>query len=230
MSKKLHIIWIGLIIIAVCSSIVFAGVKEDIYSKLKCCDCSQDFVSCNCLHAKEMKTYIDALLDVELTEEQILEKISQKYGLDAIIDLKTRTKIKKQLAEKAGKKRPQILIEPMSKNVGDVSKSRGNLELTIKVKNLGKEVLKITNLKTSCACTTVKLITEKDQSASFGTQGVPSGWEAEIISNEEARLVIQLDLNHEHVHLGRMVRIVEVTSNDPIYPVKKVKFEAKIVE
>lgn len=230
MSKKLRIIGMGLIIITLCGSIVFAGVKENIYSKLKCCDCSQDFVSCNCSHAKEMKAYIDALLDVELSEEQILRKISQKYGLDAIIDSKTRAKIKKQLAEKAGKNRPQISIEPLSKNIGKVSKSKGSVEVVVKIKNLGEETLKITNLKTSCACTTVKLITEKDQSASFGTKGAPSGWGADVVSNEEARLVIQLNLQHQHVHLGPMVRTVEITSNDPIYPVKKVKFEAEIVK
>lgn len=212
------------------STIAFAGTKEDIYSKLKCCNCKKLFASCSCEHAKEMKAYIDALLEVELKEEEILMKIAKKFGLDKIIDSRSREVVEKKLIAEAGENRPEISIEPPSRNLGEVSKASGKLRFKVKVKNKGKGELKITDLKPSCPCTTIKLKKKKYMSPVFGTEGAKPGWEVSIKPEEVGELIIVVDLNHTSIHLGKMLRTVEVKSNDPLRPSITIEFEAQVVK
>lgn len=223
-------VFIVMLLIVFLNLTAFAGVKEDIYSKLKCCNCGKSFAPCVCAHAKEIKAYIDALLEVGLEKEEIFIKIAKKYSLDNITDKALRKEIEEKLISKAGKNRPQISIDPLSYNLGRVSKSKGKLKLNIKVQNTGKDVLKITDLKTTCACTTVQLKINKYTSPSFSTEGAESGWEASIGPEEKGELLIVTDLTHEHVHLGPMVRTVEIRSNDPVRSLIKIEFEAEIVK
>ena len=229
MSRKIKV-FIIMLLIAFLNVSAFAGVKEDIYLKLKCCDCGKSFAPCVCTHAKEIKAYIDALLEVGLEKEEIFIKIAKKYSLDKINDKILRKEIEEKLISDAGEDRPQIFIEPLSYNLGKVSKSKGKLELRVKVQNKGKDVLKITDLKTSCVCTTVQLKKKKYMSPVFSTEGAESGWEISIAPEEKGELSIITDLAHEHVHLGTMVRTVEIKSNDPVRSLIKVEFEAEIVK
>ena len=229
MTRKIKIITLTLLVVF-CSTVVFAGMKEDIYSKLKCCNCGKAFAPCSCAHAKEIKVYIDAFMEVGLSEEEILEKIARKYTLDTIIDPKARKFVEKKLIAEAGENRPQIFINPLSYDLGKVSKGKGELQLKVKVQNKGKDVLKITGLKTTCACTTVKLKIKKYTSPVFSTKGAESGWETSIAPEEKGELIIVTDLDHAHVHLGQMVRTVEIRSNDPVRSLIKVDFEAEIIE
>lgn len=227
---KNAICFIIVLLVVAIGTAAFADTRQDIYSKLQCCKCGKQFAPCSCVHAKEIKAYIDALLEMDLNENQILLKIAKKYSLDTIIDRGSRKAVEKKLLAEAGESRPQIFIKPLSYNLGKVKKSRGKLELKVKLRNKGNEVLKITNLKTTCACTTVKLIKTEYTSQFFGTKGVELGWEVDIEPKEEGEIIIVTDLNHAHVHLGHMVRTVEIRSNDPIYPLLNVEFEAEIVE
>ena len=129
---------------------VFADVKEDIYPKLKCCNCGKSLGPCSCAHANEIKAYIDALIEVGLNEEEILEKIANKYTLDTIVDDNAREMVKKRLLAQAGENRPEIVINPLSYNLGTVNKSKGKIELKVKIQNKGKDALKIKDIKTSC--------------------------------------------------------------------------------
>jgi len=208
----------------------FADTKSDIYSKLKCCNCGKAFTPCSCADAKEIKAYIDALLEVGLNEEEIFMKIAKKYSLDKINDKALRKEIEEKLISESGEGRPQILVEPLSYDLGKVSKGRGKLELKVKVQNKGKQPLKITNLKTTCACTTAKLKIEQHTSPAFSTEGVKPEWEASIAPGEEGELIIVTDLNHAHVHLGPMMRTVEIRSNDPVWSLINVDFKAEIVQ
>lgn len=211
-------------------NLAFADIKTDIYSKLKCCPCPKEFITCSCPQAGKMKAYIEALLEMGLNEEEILVKVAEEYSLDVIIDEEMRDKIEKKLIERAGDKRPEIFIQPLSYNLGKVSKNKGELELKVKVQNKGNEVLKITDLKTSCACTTVRLKTENFETPAFGVKEVKSEREANLAPQEEGELIIVTDLNHPHVHLGQMLRIIDIKSNDPVYSLVKVEIEAEIVE
>ncbi|NQT28030.1 MAG: DUF1573 domain-containing protein [Candidatus Omnitrophica bacterium] len=228
MIKAVKIIIILLVVFF--NTIAFAGTKEDVYSKLKCCNCDKQFTPCFCEHAKEMKAYIDAFLEVGLSEEEILIKIARKFGLDTIIDSGSREAVEKKLITEAGENRPQIFIEPLSYNLGEVSKASRELRFEVKLKNKGKEELKITNLKPSCPCTTIKLKKNEYLSPAFGTEGAKPGWEVSIKSEEAGELIIITDLNHASIHLGKMLRMVEVRSNDPLRPLIKIEFQAQVVE
>ncbi|MCF7908076.1 MAG: DUF1573 domain-containing protein [Candidatus Omnitrophica bacterium] len=231
MSKKLKVI-VFVLLVAFFSSTVFAGAKEDIYSKLECCKCGKSFISCTCAHAKEMKAYIDAFLEAGLGEEEIMLKIAKKYSLDSIIDFKTKKVVEKKLIEEAGAKRPEIFIKPLAYDLGKVSKSKGKLELAVKVKNKGNTALTINELKTSCGCTTVRLKTKKSESPAFSMnmENLKSSWKADLAPAEEGKLIIVTDLDHPHVKLGHMARSVTIKSNDPVYSTINVEFEVEIVE
>lgn len=223
-------IFILIFIFILFTNYTFADVKTDIYSKIKCLCCEKDLKTCVCPHSKEIKAYIEALLDMELNEEGVFIKVAKEYSLDAIIDEKMRGKIEKKLIEEAGDKRPEIFIKPLSYNFGKVSKSKGKLELVVELQNKGNEALTISNLKTSCDCTTVKLKTKDGISPAFGMKDVESDWKVDLDPREKGELIITTDLNHPHVKLGHMLRIIEIKSNDPVHSLIKVEFEAEIVE
>jgi hypothetical protein len=216
------------------TGIALADVKTDIYSKLKCCLCKNSFEACSCPKAKEMKAYIEAFLDMGLSEEDILVKVAKKYSLDNINDKVTRDKITDKIIKEVGENRPEIFIVPRTYDFGKVSKSgKGNnsrLELLVKLQNKGSQPLVINNLKTSCACTTVRLRTADSVSPAFATKGAQEGWSVELAAGETAQLEIVTDLSHPHIKLGSMLRIVEISSNDPVYPQVRIETVAEIVE
>jgi hypothetical protein len=146
------------------------------------------------------------------------------------VDKETKREIEKEIVAKVGENRPQIFISPKYYNFGKISKSKKKLELVVKLENRGNEVLTINNLKTSCACTTVKFRTDKYESRDIGIRGVVPEWKVSLAPQEKAELIIVTDLNHPHIKMGRILRIVEIKSNDPINPIMKVEFEAEIVK
>jgi len=210
--------------------IVLADIETDIYTKIKCLCCKKDLKTCVCPHSEGIKAYIEALLDVGLNEEGVLIKVAKKYSLGAIINEETKEEIERKLIEEVGLNRPKIFIQPLSYNLGKVSKNEGKLELKVPVQNKGNEVLKITDLKTTCECTTVKLKTKQFESPAFGIKGATSEWEASLAPQEKGELIIVTDLNHPHVHLGHMLRVIDIKSNDPVHSLIKVEFEAEIME
>lgn len=212
------------------TTITFAGDKTQIYSKLDCSCCSKTIQDCNCPMSKEMKAYVDGLLDAGLNEEETFLKIAKKYSLEIINDKGLRNKIEKKLIQQAGSKRPQIFIKPLSYNLGKVNKSKENLKLFVRLKNKGNEILTINNLKTSCACTTVKLKTKQGMSPSFSMEDKEVGWKINLAPGEEGKLIITTDLNHPHVKVGHLLRTVQIESNDPVHPVTTIEFEAEIVK
>ncbi|MCK5491767.1 MAG: DUF1573 domain-containing protein [Candidatus Omnitrophica bacterium] len=218
-----------LVVILICGP-VFADSKEDIYSKLKCCNCGEGFTPCNCQHSKEMKIYIETLMDEGFDEEKILTKIAKKFTLDAIIDVESKERIKAILIEEAGENRPEIFIESLSKDLGKISKSKNILEFKVVVVNKGKEILKIINLKTSCPCGKIKLKVKGYESPVFGTKGAESGWETRILPKEKGEIIIITDLNHESIRLGDFFRTAEIISNDPIDSSLTIIYRGEIVE
>lgn len=229
MFRKRKIIFLILLILFFSVS-VFADVKDEVYLKLKCCDCGKDFTTCVCPHAKEIKAYIDGLIEVGVNKEDIFMKIVKKFSLDKINDEKLRKEIEAKLMSEAGDNRPQIFIEPLNYDLGEISKGLGELVLKVKLKNKGKAPLKIKNLKVSCVCVTVQLKKGKYLSPAFGVKGAEASWEATIEPKKKAELIIVTDLNHKSIHLGPMGRTITVESNDPIQPSIKISFKAEIIK
>ena len=226
--KMISLVVVMLVVVSV--STAFADLKEDVYSELKCCDCGKPFTPCSCAHATEIKAYLDGLLEAGFNKEQVLTKTARRFSLEVIKDPALKKTIEQKLEAQAGKDRPKIFIRPLHSDLGKVSKRKGVLELKVKLQNKGKSPLKITNLKTTCDCTTVRLKTKSHTSSAFSTEGTKAGWQADLAPGEKATLIIVTDLSHAHLNLGHMVRTVEVRSNDPVHSLRKVEFEAEIVE
>ena len=209
---------------------VLSQEEKEIYAKVRCCPCGKSFTECMCQHAKEMKPYIKELLAKGMSKEGVLLQLAKKYSLDVIIDEKTKKNVEKMLIQEAGGSRPQIFIQPLSYDLGKIKKSKGKFIFKVKLQNKGNAPLEINKLKASCVCVTVKLKNKDIESSSFGSEGSPLGWKTVVSAGETAELIIVLDLAHPSVHIGKLIRSVEVRSNDPVRSLVKIELEAEIIK
>lgn len=205
-------------------------LKSEIYSKIKCCACQVPFDKCICAEAKEMKAYIDALLESGLNKEDIFYKVAKKFSLSTILDEQIKQNVKERLINEAGEKRPEIVLDAASFDFGKVTKKQGKISKVFKLTNKGNLPLIIKNLKTSCPCAGVSLRTDKVKSPYFGIEGSPKDWLVEIAPSQNAGLELMVDLASGHVKIGKLIREATITTNDPIYPEVTVSIEAEVNE
>ncbi|MDD5512515.1 MAG: DUF1573 domain-containing protein [Candidatus Omnitrophica bacterium] len=202
--------------------------RPEIYSGLKCCTCRESFDKCDCKEAKEIKAYVDALLESGISKEEIFYKVAKKFSLNTILDPRAKADTEKRLIKDAGKKRPQINAEPSYFDFGKVSKKQGTARKTFRLQNQGNSVLVINNVRVSCGCISASLKTEKNKSPYFSVSGAPLGWQESIAPENFAELEVVLDLNDESMGTGKQIRDVFVSSNDPLYPQIAVRVEIEI--
>lgn len=223
------------ILIWLLSQITFAqnidDLRLEIYSKLRDRRCTtMTLAECNCPDAKEMKAYIDALIETGVGKEEIFYKVARKFSPNTILDKQIKAQVEERLIKEAGGKIPQIILEPDSFDFGQLSKKQGKVQKNFKLYNKGTAKLIITNIKVSCACTTVSLAVGENKSPYFGTQGAPAGWQAVIEPGESGELEVAVDLSHTSVALGKLVRDINIISNDILNPESTVRIEAEIGE
>ena len=204
------------------------AVKSDIYSKLKCCSCKESFQKCTCPEVKEMKAYIAALLESEVSRDDIFYKIAKKFSLNTVIDLKIRQDLESRLIKEAGDKYPKIVLTSDFFDFGQVTKKQGKLSKKFNLTNRGNATLIIKNIKTSCLCASVSLKANKNKSQYFGTAGAPGDWQVEISPGESGILELSIDLASPYVKAGKMTRDASIISNDIIYPDVSVRVEAEV--
>ncbi len=217
------------------SSILFAqdisALKADIYPKIGCIVCKNMTIDkCNCPQSREMKAYIDALLETGVPREEIFYKVAKKFSLKAITDRQIQAVIEKRLIEEAGQNRAQIILEPTSFDFGQVSVAQEKVIKAFKIHNRGTADLLISNIKAHCGCTTASLEVDKAKSPYFGTEGSPAGWQAAIAAGKSADLEVVLDLKHRSITKGKLSRDISIFSNDLLYPEVKVSVEAEIID
>jgi hypothetical protein len=205
-------------------------MKSEVHSKLKCCECQVSFDKCTCPEAKEMKTYIDALLDTGVTKEDIFYKVAKKFSLNTIMDPQIKQEAERRLIKGAGEKRPQIILDSISFDFGKKSKKAGKISQIFKFSNKGGSLLVITNIKTSCPCAAVSLKVNKKKTPYFGTEGSPKDWRIEVKPGGMGEIELMVDLASQHVKPGKLIREASIFSNDPVYPELKVKVEAEVNE
>ena len=233
-NKILQII-LFVICIAFFSTILFAqdisALKADIYPKIGCITCKNMTIDkCNCPQSREMKAYIEALLETGVPREEIFYKVAKKFSLKAIMDRQIQAVIEKRLIEEAGQSRAQIILEPTSFEFGQLSLTQEKVTKVFKIYNRGIADLIITNIKAHCGCTTASLKVDKEKSPYFGTEGVPAGWQATITAGKSADLEVVLDLKHRSIAKGKLFREISIYSNDPLYPETKISIEAEIID
>jgi len=231
-SHKVYLVILSSLCLAFVSQITFAqnneGLKSEVYSKLKCCVCPESFDKCSCPEAKEMKAYIDALLENGVGKEEILYKVAKKFSLKTIIDEQVKQEIEKRLIKEAGQNHPQIVLESNSFDFGNVSKKQGKISKIFKFVNKGNSPLVIKSMKTSCPCATVSLKTNKIKNQYIGIEGSPKDWQSEIKPGESGEIELMVDLASSHVKTGKLIRDASLISNDPVYPEVAVRVEAEV--
>jgi hypothetical protein len=188
------------------------NVKAEIYSKLHCCVCRDSFMQCVCPEAKEMKAYVEALLETGVGKEEIYYKVAKKYSLNAITDGQIKAGIGKRFIDEAGGKRPQLVLETHSFDFGRLQKAQGVVKKIFAISNKGTDTLVINNIKTSCGC--VK--------ASLRRSVIEPG--------KTGELEVAIDLQHASLRTGKLIREVRIVSNDPLYPETVITVEGEVKE
>lgn len=113
---------------------------------------------------------------------------------------------------------PKIVIEPEEFDFGDVSMANGKVSQTFKIKNEGDADLKLSNIHTSCMCTTATLKVNGKKSPAFGMQGhgaTAAFWRETLKPGETADLDVVFDPNaHGPDATGPITRAIYLHSND----------------
>ncbi len=116
---------------------------------------------------------------------------------------------------------PQIKIQPLSLDLGEVSVRGGTVTTLFDVKNVGDGELVIRDMETSCMCTEAALIVDGREGPKFGMRGHgarPVGWSAKLAPDEQATLKIYYDPTVHAGLRGPVTRVVRVHTNDPKRP------------
>ncbi len=120
----------------------------------------------------------------------------------------------------------RIVIEPLEFDFGDVSTRGGVVKTEMTIKNEGDSNLVISDMETSCGCTTATVEKDGREGPVFGMRGhlpPPVGWSEILRPGESASLNIYYDpLVHPELR-GAVTRLVALYSNDPSAPAKEVK-------
>ena len=206
-------------------------LKLEIYSKLRDRRCSTMTIDkCDCPDAREMRAYIDALIETGISKEEIFYKVAKKFSIKTILDEQIKAEVEKRLVKEMGEKRPQIILEPTSFDFGRVSKKQGKITKIFKLHNAGTTKLIITNVRVSCECVSVSLKVGKDKSPYFGVAGAKPGWQLVVEPKKSGELKVVLDLSHSSIPIGKVIRDIFVASNDPLYPETTIRVEAEITD
>ena len=118
-------------------------------------------------------------------------------------------------------KNSQAKSEVSHKNFdfGKIAYSGGNVQHAFPIKNAGKQELKISNMKTSCMCTTAFLQTKKEKGPSFGMPGhanPSSSWVGTLRPGEEGKIVVVFDPTaHGPEGVGPLSRLISFETSDP---------------
>lgn len=98
---------------------------------------------------------------------------------------------------------------------GNIPLKGGNVSKTFTIRNTGTDILKLTNIKTSCHCTKAQVKIDDTTSPSFGMNSV-SSWIGEVPPGQEAQLEVVFDpAYHGPQGAGPINRLVSVETNDP---------------
>lgn len=109
---------------------------------------------------------------------------------------------------------PKIEIIPQEYDLGNVSIKDGLIKKTFEIKNIGSGDLKISDIWTSCHCTTAILKVGSKESPKFDMEH-SSFWSQNISPGQTAYLEVIFDpAFHGPLGIGSAVRIVYLSTND----------------
>lgn len=119
----------------------------------------------------------------------------------------------------------KLVAEEKTFDWGQIPYSGGDATKTFTIKNNGNGVLKLFNIKTSCACTQAQVNIDGVNSPYFGMH-TTSGWMGEVQPGKEAQLKVIFDPDfHGPSGVGPVERLVVAETNDVTSP--KIEFSLK---
>lgn len=105
-------------------------------------------------------------------------------------------------------------VDQKTHDWGTIPYSGGNISKTFTIKNTGTDILQLTNIKTSCACTFAQLIIDGKTSPKFGMH-TTSSWAGEVAAGKEASLTVVFDpAFHGPTGVGPMERLISMQTSD----------------
>lgn len=108
--------------------------------------------------------------------------------------------------------RPQIQVIPPSHNFGPIPQEER--AVTIAVSNTGESNLRITEITTSCFCTSAVFKVGGRTSPTFSGPTPQNGWSETLLPGQEGSLEVTYDPTM-FSDLGQVTRTVFIHSNDP---------------
>lgn len=125
----------------------------------------------------------------------------------------------------------RIEIDPWEYNAGTVSMAEGLVKKTYEIKNNGDGDLKISSIKTSCMCTTVRLKVGDKTSPEFGMHSNSAFWSQKIAPGEIGYLEVVFDpAFHGPQGTGSVVRVVSLSTDDPQNKEAKIRLIANVIK
>lgn len=108
---------------------------------------------------------------------------------------------------------------------GQIAYNGPDATKTFTIKNSGTEILKLTNIKTSCACTKAQVVIDGKSSPYFSMH-TTSSWIGEISPGKEASLTVIFDPDfHGPSGVGTVERLISMETNDAANP--QIEFSLK---
>ncbi|RJR15036.1 DUF1573 domain-containing protein [Candidatus Microgenomates bacterium] len=121
-------------------------------------------------------------------------------------------------AEVAANPQVLVVVSESSHDWGEIGLNDGNVEKVFTIKNEGSENLTLTNIATSCMCTTAQLALGDNESPLFGMHS-KSDYSMHVPPGEAAQLAVVFDpAFHGPSGVGPINRQVTVSTNDPKNP------------
>jgi len=111
-----------------------------------------------------------------------------------------------------------VFIDKTSFDWGTIGLNDGNVEHAFDILNEGSEPLVLSDIATSCMCTTATLILGEDESPVFGMH-TKSDYQLTVPSGETAKLKVVFDpAFHGPSGIGPISRTITINTNDPERP------------
>lgn len=124
----------------------------------------------------------------------------------------------------------KALVDQKTHDWGTIPYSGGNVSKTFTIKNTGTDVLKLTNIKTSCACTYAQVTIDGKISPKFGMH-TTSSWAGDVAVGKEASLTVVFDpAFHGPTGVGPMERLISVQTNDISNPNLEFSLKGNVVK
>lgn len=118
-----------------------------------------------------------------------------------------------------------LTASPAEFDFGDISMAKGNVSTSFLLKNEGSDKLKITNISTSCMCTTATI-----DGVTFGMHQNPTA-AFEIKGGESKEIIVTFDPNaHGPEATGPISRIVFIKTNSEKTPQIEVRATGNVIK